>query len=54
MLFKDICWLRHTSVRGNGHTGFGQREVVGAQLRFGLCCKEAPWGGGEVLGRFVV
>lgn len=33
-----------------GTPGLGLREVVEAQLRFGLCCKEAPWFRSEVLG----
>lgn len=26
---------------GMGTAGLGQREVFGAELRFGLCCEEA-------------
>lgn len=33
-----------------GTPDLGQREVVGARLRFGLCLEEAAWGGGEVWG----
>lgn len=41
------CW-------GERAWNLGHSEVVGARLRFGLCCEEAPRGGGEVWGGFVV